>query len=134
MKSKHTASADFCAVKEFSVVKAGTALAAAVLAILSLAGCAQQSMIKVHYPGPFAQEGQSGPPTFRKEEIDGGYFNLAEYTITDGGKRVTCRQYVERVQRDFDQPEHKTTVEVGDTCNPSSALYNQPLPLIRSLR
>jgi len=102
------------------MTKVRNTLGAAALAILSLSGCAQPSMVEVRYPGPFAQKGQSGPPTVSTVEVDGASVTLAESTFTDGGKHVICRQYVKSIQRDMDQPEPKTTIDVGKSCDTSN--------------
>ncbi len=91
----------------------------AMAAILAMAGCTQHSMVEVRYPGPFAQQGQSGPTTFRAGEIDGAHFMLTENTFVKDGKRVTCQQYVDSVKRDIDQPEPKTTIDVAYECWPN---------------
>lgn len=96
-------------------MKTAITLAFATMVIL-VAGCTQHSLVEVRYPGPLAQESQSGARTFRTDEIDGAHVTLTESTFEKDGKRVICRQYVDSVKRDVDQPEPKTTIDVAYEC------------------
>lgn len=97
-------------------------LIVATMAILLIAGCTQHPpFVEVRYsePPPVTRQGLSGKPILRTGEIDGAHFVLIESTFVKDGKRVTCEQFVDRVERDLEQPEPKTTINVAYECWPS---------------